>query len=77
VERITVPAEFQKNARTFLYFQLYKSSISFEPFLTSSPRAGLVHLKKFHWSQLLPENSPAMQILVNGVLNGTPFLSHE
>jgi hypothetical protein len=77
VKTIAVPAEFKINARTFLYFQLYKSSISFEPFLTASPRAGFVHLKKFHWSQLLPENSPAMQILVNGIVNRKPFLSYE
>jgi hypothetical protein len=77
VKTIAVPAEFPKNARTFLYFQLYKSSISFEPFLTASPRAGFVHLKKFHWSQLLPENSPATQTLVNGILNRKPFLSYE
>ncbi len=67
-ETISIPAEFQKNARIFLYFQLYKTSISFEPFLAASPRAGFVHLKKFHWSQLLPENSPAMRVMVEGIL---------
>ncbi len=68
-ETISVPTEFQKNARIFLYFQLYKSSISFEQFLTASPRAGFVHLKKFHWSQLLPDNSHELRTLVNEILN--------
>jgi hypothetical protein len=76
-EAISTPAEFQKNARLFLYYQLYMSSIPFEPFLAASPRAGFVHIKKFHWSQLLPENSPAMQTLVNGILNSAPFIMSD
>jgi Capsule polysaccharide biosynthesis protein len=71
---IGAPVEFQKNARRFLYFQLYRASLPFDNFLEVGPRQGFVSLKAFSWQELLPENSITMQILIDGILHGKPFL---
>jgi hypothetical protein len=72
---ITPPDEFQKNARRFLYYQLYRASLPFDDFLEVGPRQGFVTLKAFSWQALLPENSATMQILIDGILHGKPFLN--
>lgn len=66
-ERIDVPAEFQRNARRFLYYQLFRSSLSFADFLQDVRRKGYVQLRPFVWQELLPENSPTLQVLVDGI----------
>lgn len=66
-ERIDVPDEFRRNARRFLYFQLFRSSLSFENYLQDVRRKGYVQLAPFSWQALLPENSPTMQVLVEGI----------
>jgi hypothetical protein len=71
---ISAPLEFQKNARRFLYFQLYRASLPFDNFLEVGPRQGFVALKAFPWQELLPENSITMQILIDGILYSKPFL---
>lgn len=64
-EKIDLPADFQRNARRFLYYQLYRASLSFEDYLQEGPRKGFVHLRSFSWPKLLPENSPTIQILAD------------
>ena len=76
-ETIQVPPEFQRNARRFLYYQLYRASIPLEEYLQTGPRPGFVLLRDFSWRRLLPENSASMQVLVNGILEGKPFLMPE
>jgi hypothetical protein len=71
---ITLPPEFQRNARNFLYYQLYKASLPFSDFIMDQPRPGFVQLKPFHWEQLTPERSPTIRVLVDGILDGKPFL---
>jgi hypothetical protein len=66
-ETIELPPEFQRNARRFLYYQLFRSSLSFEKFLKDVRRKGYVQLRSFAWQDLLPENSPTMQVLVDGI----------
>lgn len=66
-ETISVPPEFQRNARRFLYYQLYRTSLSFADYLTDDPRKGFVRLKPFSWRALLPENSPTIQTLAEGI----------
>jgi hypothetical protein len=66
-------AEFQSNARRFLYYQLYRCSLSFENFLEEAPRKGFVFLKPFEWTALLPENSPTLGVIVDGITGGAPF----
>jgi hypothetical protein len=69
-----VPAEFIRNARRFLYYQLFRASLPFGDFLEPHPRPGFVQLRPFSWQQLLPENSATMRVLVDGILSGSPFL---
>jgi hypothetical protein len=73
-EEIRVPAEFQRNARRFLYFQFYRISLSLGEFLQEGEKQGFVYLRPFSWQALLPENSPIMNILKGGILDGKPFL---
>ena len=66
-EHIEIPSEFRRNARRFLYYQLFRSSLSFEGYLQDARRKGYVQLKSFSWQALLPENSPTLQVLVDGI----------
>ena len=71
-ESIEVPAEFQRNARRFLYYQLFRASLPFDDFLETGTRPGFVHLKPFDWQKLQPQNSATMQVLLDGILDQTP-----
>jgi hypothetical protein len=73
-ERIEVPPEFERNARRFLYFQLYKTSLSFAEYLEPHPMAGFVRLRDFDWKQLLLAQSTTMRLLLDGIVHGQPFL---
>ncbi len=66
-DNIDVPEEFWRNARRFLYYQLFRSSLGFEEYLQDARRKGYVQLKPFGWQSLLPENSPTLQVLVEGI----------
>jgi hypothetical protein len=76
-ENIQVPPEFQRNARRFLYYQLYRASIPLEEYLQVGPRPGFVLLQDFPWQRLSPEHSVSMRVLVEGILEGKPFLMPE
>jgi hypothetical protein len=73
-EKVITPAEFLRNARRFLYFQLYRASLPFGEYLESGSQPGYVKLREFAWQNLLPEQSPTMQVIVDGILNNQPFL---
>jgi hypothetical protein len=74
---ISVPPEFQVNARRFLYFQLYRVSLPLDEYLQNARRMGFVQLRAFSWEKLLPENSPVLRVIVDGILKGQPFLMSE
>jgi hypothetical protein len=76
-DAVQAPPEFQGNARRFLYYQLYRGSIPLEEYLMTGPRPGFVLLRDFAWQRLLPENSTSMRVLVEGILEGKPFLMPE
>lgn len=77
-ETVEVPAHFKHNARRFLYWQLYRSSLSFEDFLKpDGVWAGYVTLKDFTWQALLPENSATLQTIHEGILRGGDFMLKE
>lgn len=77
IERVTVPPEFQRNARKFLYYQLFRTSLPFDRYLTTSYHPSFTHFKDFSVSDLLPENSPGMRAILDGVLNNGDFLLNE
>ncbi len=74
VKNIPAPEQFVNNARRFLYYQLYRTSLPFDDFIEASPRQGFVQLRRFDWQALLPENSLSMQVVHNGLLNNQPFI---
>ena len=74
-ETIPVPPEFGRNARRFLYYQLYYSSLPFGDFLEEDGIwTGFVRLKGFAPEQLSAQKSPAMRAILDGLLHGGTFL---
>lgn len=76
-EKIEVPEEFQRNARRFLYYQLFRTSLPFGDFLEPSVRTTQTRLKSFDLERLSPENSKAMEAIFEGLLKDGDFLLKE
>ncbi len=74
-EKIEVPAEFKRNARRFLYYQLYRTSLPFGDFLEPSVRTTQTRLKTFSLDRLM--QSDAVQVILDGVLKDGDFLLKE
>jgi hypothetical protein len=74
-ETIEVPAAFKRNARRFLYYQLFRTSLPFGKFLEPSVRTTQTRLKSFGLDELLESN--AIQAVLDGVLEGGNFLLKE
>ncbi len=73
-EKVTPPEAFSRNARRFMYFQLYRTSLPFDRYLEKeSYPPGFARLRDFTWQDLLLERSPTIQALLDGLLNGKPF----
>ena len=75
VEKIEIPAEFKRNARRFLYYQLYRTSLPFDDFLAPSVRTTQTRLKTFSLEALL--SSEAVRVILKGVLERGDFLLEE
>jgi hypothetical protein len=74
-ESISVPPEFKRNARRFLYYQLYCSSLPFSDFLEEDGIwPGFVRLKKFPLQSLSPEASPTFKAIMDGIFHQGDFL---
>ncbi len=71
-EKIEIPAEFKSNARKFLYYQLYKTSLPFGDFLEPSVRTTQTRLKSFQLEDLV--KSESIQVIKDGMLNDGDFL---
>jgi hypothetical protein len=76
-ENIEIPPEFERNARRVLYHQFYRSSLLLGDFIEAHPTPGYVQLKQFSWRDLLPENSLAIRVLVDGITKGDQLLMPE
>ncbi len=72
--RVPAPPEFRRNARQFIYHQLYRTSLPMDRFLEVGQRMGFVQLKDFPWQALTPQQSPTMRILLDGIVHNQPFL---
>jgi hypothetical protein len=74
-EKIDIPYEFKRNARRFLYYQLFRTSLPFGDFLESSVRTTQTRLKSFRLDELL--KADAVKVILEGVLEGGDFLLKE
>ena len=71
-EKIEIPAEFKRNARRFLYYQLFRTSLPFGDFLEPSVRTTQTRLKTFQLNELIEADS--IKVIVEGLLEGGDFL---
>ncbi len=76
-EKIDVPPNFRNNARRFLYYQLYFSSLPFDDYLKTGVRTSHALLGNFDLARLSPQHSPAIAAILDGVLNKGDFLLKE
>lgn len=74
---IDIPPEFKRNARRFLYYQLFRTSLPFGDFLEPSVRTTQTKIKSFDLKRLSPENSKAIEAIFDGLLNNGDFLLKE
>ena len=72
---IEVPPEFKRNARRFLYYQLFRTSLPFGKFLEPSVRTTQTRLKSFGLEELL--EAEAVKVILDGFLEGGDFLLGE
>jgi hypothetical protein len=72
-EYIEIPPEFSRNARRFLYHELFQESLDLSEFLRPYPNAtGMTLLTDFNPETL--ERSLALEVIANGILKGSPFI---
>jgi hypothetical protein len=77
-KQIEIPSEFQRNARRFLYYQVFKTSLPFDEFLEPDGIwPGFVRLKPFSVDQLNPKHSETIRVILDGLLAGKSFLLGE
>ena len=76
-ENVTPAPEFQFNARRFLYYQLYRTSLPLNDYLETTPRQGFVKFRSFSWQKLLRKNSTSLRIIYDGIMKGEPFIMSE
>jgi hypothetical protein len=74
-DAVIVPPEFKRNARRFLYYQLFRTSLPFGKFLEPSVRTTQTKLKSFRLDDLL--KAEAIQVIKNGGLDGGDFMLDE
>jgi hypothetical protein len=74
IEKIALPPQFQRNARRFLYYQLYRASLPFGAYLQAANRPGFVQLREFSWQDLLAERSPTIRTILDGFEGKGDFL---
>jgi hypothetical protein len=77
-EHVEIPEEFHRNARRFLYYQLYRTALPFGDYLEEDGIwPGFVRLRRFSWKKLTPAQSPAIRAIIDGIVNEKEFLLEE
>jgi hypothetical protein len=77
-EHVEIPEEFRRNARRFLYYQLYRTALPFGDYLEEDGIwPGFVRLRRFSWKKLTPAQSPAIRAIIDGIVNEKEFLLEE
>ncbi len=75
---VQAPADFRRNARRFLYYQLFRTSLPFGDLIEEDGVwRGYVRFKPLSVEQLRPENSATLRAVVNGILHNGDFLLEE
>jgi hypothetical protein len=70
--------EHRLNARKFLYYQLFRTSLPFEDFLEEDRFwKGYVTLKDLRVDNLRRNNSVTLDTILHGILEGGDFLLPE
>jgi hypothetical protein len=73
-KEVTQPDQFVQEARRVLYYQMFKTALPFDKYLSAHSRMGYVHLEDFPIDALRQENSPAVKAVLEGVMGDKPFL---
>lgn len=76
-KNIPVPPDFKRNARRFLYYQLFRTSLPFGEYLERGILAVNSQLKWFDPARLLPQHSPALATITKSLLENGDFLLDE
>ena len=77
-EHVEQPEAFTRNARSMLYCQLFAASLPFGDFLEEDRVwRGYIRLKKFGLEMLSPQRSDTMQVVLDGILHGKPFIMEK
>jgi hypothetical protein len=66
-DEITVPEEFQRNARRLLYYQNFRAALPFDQFIGKHSLRGFVRFNQFDPVQLHPDHSPAIRAILEGL----------
>jgi hypothetical protein len=74
---IPVPPEFRRNARRFLYYQLFRTSLPFGEFLEAAAPRGYVRVRPEVLKRLRANKSPAIRSVLDGILRGRDFLLED
>ncbi|HPO57682.1 MAG TPA: hypothetical protein PLV53_02445 [Anaerolineaceae bacterium] len=77
-QTVWIPEEYQRNARKFLYYQLFRSSLPFNDVLEEDGVwRGFVRPKDVSWQAFLPQNSPTFRTILDGILKQKEFILPE
>jgi hypothetical protein len=77
-EKVAAPEEHRRNARRFLYYQLFRTSLPFDEFIEEDGIwKGYVRLKKFDVSSLSAGHSASLAAVLDGILKDGDFLLDE
>jgi hypothetical protein len=73
-QEIEIPSNFLANARKFLFFQLYKSSLPFSKYIETHKLPGYVFFRNFEISQLNNKNLDTIPTILKGIEEQGSFL---
>jgi hypothetical protein len=73
--KVQAPAEHQRNARNFLYVQLFETGLPMHPFLENDPYLiGYTGIKDISVDDLSGKDGEVLDIIAEGILKGKSFL---
>ena len=77
-EKVEARPEFRRNARRFLYYQLFRTSMPFDAFIEEDGVwQGYVRIKDLEPSAFDPRNAPVLKTIVDGILRDREILLED